>query len=808
VYHIAAKVAGGPASFDYLGFPSVFTRLRSLGGAVGGFTFTGQSAAISPIGDKRLTGRVGQFLLNDAPPVLVLSHFDTEFDDETGNTVGYNWYATSAPAIDTTIKKFGAGALTLGLSDDDYLYTYLNPGIFAEYIPEFTAEASCYIPSINDTVVPFGFGSEANAGGLGYYLEVEASRIRFNAYGPIYGREILFEYNIASQDLLGWHHIAFEQTQDGFGRIYLDGQPLDTDLDDNGSLFILGPQYNTVGEPIDIRSAIFVGNWATSAGGYRYLFTDGNIDEFRLIGGLVYAGNSFVPSDAPYTVESPLALLAGLTKLRNFECAVGTYTLTGNDITIGLPSSSIVASSGAFVLQGQPIGFVRGTRVMSLQAAAYTSTFNPTQEIPSVLGAVSTSVSTGAINLAWPAGYAVGDMGLVFIESSGSGTVGSRPPTPPYGWIPVQGWPLDDVGSYTNVYYRLATSTDEPNLITPTSNNHQVAVLIVIRNVDRTQPFVEVQTNVDLVADNAVVFPDLNAVVPQTRLLELISHASDTVASLTLSSRANVKDAWVDEGLVHNRSTSSGNGGGVAIYAAQTIKQLSTLPGSTAIASISSSNTLGVIALRPQGWEYAPPPLSAVIDVSAGAFTLEGQSSDLVYTVPLRTLPAAGGDYTFTGYDSLLTRLLLIPSAVGSYDLTGQVVGASRLYTLLLNGQAFTLDGQSAGLVPTVPLRTLPADDATYFLTGHATSLTKGLIATAESGAYGVDGQIAALAITRRVTGLNGAFVLEGQDVIPPASGPLEINGGDSTSNLANEFNGGSAASALTDDLEGGNSTN
>ena len=618
VLRLVGELQPEAGAYAYSGKPGVLLRSTSLVCTWGTFAFNGINSELKIVGNKYLFSGGATYIVNEAPKVLLLSHFDTEFDEQTGNTVGYNWYSTSAPDISTTFKKIGAGGLNLDYATLGFLYTFLNPALFPDPITSFTIEGWVRtddgFPTPSNYALPFGIGKEANADDAGYFVEWSSDEIRVKCRrsGSVItifmwripdwtspGNSNTFPENIVA----AFAHIAFEYNN-GRARVYFNGTNVPNELFVDAPLeWPVGYTVGAQNALLDLRGSIMLGNYTDNPVIDYPGTTYGFLDEVRIVAGPVYKGASFSPPTVAYQPVSPLESITDLVYLRTIVCSSASYSYSGQAADIGPLLTALACDPAGYTLTGQDIGFVLAVRRITADAGSYTSVFIPSIDRPSVVGSTNTIQSVNATTLAWPT-HQLGDLAIVFIETSAVDYTGNpaRPATPPYGWTPIAGSVATDNFSYSSAYYKFATSSSEPSLSVPGSNNHQVIIMVVIRNVDPVSPFVEVQTQTDLVSNTSVVFPSLTGVIPRTKLLEVLFRGNDSSTAPVVSSRTSTSTSWVDTGLVANRATSTNDGGGVAVYSADTTKQTTGLVGSTGTGNSSHPDITTVIALRPKGW--------------------------------------------------------------------------------------------------------------------------------------------------------------------------------------------------------------
>lgn len=137
------------------------------------------------------------------------------------------------------------------------------------------------------------------------------------------------------------------------------------------------------------------------------------------------------------------------------------------------------------------------------------------------------------------------------------------------------------------------------------------------------------------------------------------------------------------------------------------------------------------------------------------------------FTVAHRGFPTASAtDHAVSvAIDGTLDNKVLLAIGVKPRSLTrvrGQDVGYTHIYRLRANEAAYTLAAQDVDLRKVI---TMPADPATYIVTGGDTQSGAGLRVDAEAATYQALGQSVGLQATRYVTADASAFVWTGNQV-------------------------------------------
>lgn len=98
--------------------------------------------------------------------------------------------------------------------------------------------------------------------------------------------------------------------------------------------------------------------------------------------------------------------------------------------------------------------------------------------------AIGTGVGgIGAINVAWPAGHAAGDFGVLVVETAAAAL------TDPSGWT-LLGYIDQGTTTRLTLFQRFAASGAESDAAVPDSGDHQYGVIITFDNIDTSEPVV------------------------------------------------------------------------------------------------------------------------------------------------------------------------------------------------------------------------------------------------------------------------------------------------------------------------------
>lgn len=759
VYRLKAKLTGLGTSFVLSTTEAYFRKQSPILGLPASYhlNFPATALVYGESSARTLSAESGEFTLNPSTRILLLSHFDTTFDEVTGNTPGYNWFNSLPPVISSNGVFNSPGCLEFN-DFLQYLYTYLTPTLFPEEIPTWTAECWVYVPLGEFSMVPMCFSADGHPDNTAFYVGIETGNL-----GAI---EVYVGVKNTNQNFTGifraivpydftesWTHLVWQATSDGY-QLYFGGQLL-SDRDTTSTIipFVL-PEYS-IYNPINVRSGFVLGTSLWYVGDDYYFTYPGKIDEVRLTESTLYYGVSFIPPTAPFTAEPIEPANAQLTLGKVMVLDSGVFTCQGQDAVFTKPSKVFKGLAASYTLTGWDITPKLLDRVLVASPRSFSVTGNQTIDIPTYVGVTGSVVGTVEASLPWPSGHRAGDLGIIITESSRANP-GSRPITPPYGWSMLPGWPNFDPGSYCTVFYKIARSGSEPDAVFPVFTDHMILQMSVFRGVDAAQPFVTAASGANSSVTTAIQYPAVSGVIPRTRIVEFTTNPRDSASIDGATNRQNTSAAWVDDGVINNRNTATGDGGGISTYHATTRSQLNNgLPGTTAssLNGWASTRTTGTLVLRPIGWA---PVTVTILSAEVGAFALTGKTATLQ---------------------------------------------GSRVGTLLGEPGAFAVAGQDVGLATT---RIVPTDSGVYTLTGQDASIGRPPVVLAgAAGVFTLAGQIAFFALTYALLGEAASYNLSGQDVTF-STGIGNIDGGDSTSSFADSYEGGSASTVNVNFIDGG----
>ena len=252
--------------------------------------------------------------------------------------------------------------------------------------------------------------------------------------------------------------------------------------------------------------------------------------------------------------------------------------------------------------------------------------------------AAGTAVSgAGAVTVAWPA-HAIGDVALLFVESTGGQPVTLSTPS---GFVAVANSP-QATGTTTNgtqitVFWARATSTTMASAVVADPGDHVYARIITYRGVETTgNPWDVTGGGVKAAASTSVTVTGVTTTVADTLIVQAVARDNDSAAA-AFSAETNANLAGIAERS--DAGTTSGNGGGIAVWDGTFAAAGAT--GNTTATVTSSINAFLTIALKsPAGTTSvtsSPSTCSSVTGVGTVAWTnpLNATASDNIYATAM-----------------------------------------------------------------------------------------------------------------------------------------------------------------------------
>lgn len=274
---------------------------------------------------------------------------------------------------------------------------------------------------------------------------------------------------------------------------------------------------------------------------------------------------------------------------------------------------------------------------------------------PTFQAAGTAASGTGAATPTWPA-HAVGDVALLFIESTGGGTAALSSNVA--GFVEVTGSPQSSDtgtnGTRLTVFWARATSAAMANPTVADAGNHVYARILTYRGVISSgNPWDVTAGGIKATASTSVTVTGVTTTVPDTLIVQAVSHDRDNTAA-HFSGQTNANLTGIAERS--DEGTNSGNGGGFAVWDGVKLTVGAT-GNTTATITNSVDNAFLTIALRenppvlfshwrmdqPAGWSGAA---SEVTDSGSGAFHGNAASLGAVPTTSSVTPAIAGNPGT------------------------------------------------------------------------------------------------------------------------------------------------------------------
>lgn len=391
---------------------------------------------------------------------------------------------------------------------------------------------------------------------------------------------------------------------------------------------------------------------------------------------------------------------------------------------------------------------------------------------PTFVGAGSQGVGvTTTINIQWPAGVQINDIGLLVVETSGNATG-----TPSIqGWTVVPGFPVTDVattsGSKLFVFWQ-RTPTDAPAnvpLSTTGFTDHFLARIFAFRGCVTTgNPWDVVTSGNKTSASSTATVPAVTTTVADTLIFGVASRPTDVSDTGFFGNPTNgFLNSLTDRG---EAGTSTNNGGGFVAFTG--IKATAGSTGTTTISMTATvTNTYAVVALK--GAVGLNP-----LDVFTGAFSLTGVDAEFFKSI-LMDLDPASFNFTLNTADLLGSFLLL--GQVRSFTFASSAAILGIQLVLLINSVAFNLGLQSItglqlkaliALVQSYTLtrfngiilgnRRLDSNTATFTIVSGTKKFSREYALQVIKGALNSTYSVTEIALARVLTTIQRQFVTEG----------------------------------------------
>nr|WP_326529074.1 DUF6701 domain-containing protein [Rhodoferax sp.] len=339
---------------------------------------------------------------------------------------------------------------------------------------------------------------------------------------------------------------------------------------------------------------------------------------------------------------------------------------------------------------------------------------------PTFQAAGTAASGTGGVNPAWPT-HAVDDIALLFVESGGSQAVSF---SNAQGFVEVPDSPQTSnvstsAGTRLTVFWARATSSSmaAPSISDP--GDHVYARILTYRGVTPSgNPWDVTQGGSKTVASTSVSITGLTTTVVDTLIVQAVSDDLDN-AGAQFSAPTNAGLTGISERS--DGGTTSGNGGGIAVWDGVKATAGSTGNTSATIAS-STTNAFLTIALKPAPVVINSATLDGATSVTVGA--------GATMTAVVNATILAGGAWRSTGW---------------------RVAGAPGAMTCIDHA-----DHTSAGTFNETFSATAPPSSGTY--DAYFVAYNDNACSSAASGTFSMSGAVTILSVTEfNTTGGNTA---------------------------------------------------
>jgi Concanavalin A-like lectin/glucanases superfamily len=302
----------------------------NIAGVVGNASFNGSATN-------------GEVPNTNGPKVELLMHFDGDLTDSSTNNFTFS---NNGASTDNSVVKFGTGSLNC--NNNGWISSSLSNPI--TLVGDFTIECFFYLNDFNPDYASFISGNNGgDSNGFLFYIETDQT------IGLIAttGTSNTNNWNIQVKGSWDggynqWRHLAVTRSN-GYIQVFLDGNQI---ASGNNS------------DPIIPVNNIQMGSYLYYAGSTQR-YTDGYIDEARIINGEAKYTSNFTPPTAPFTLPVPTSKTGSVSGTAVFNGS--TQNLNGivfdakfNDSSI---NSSVVSNSAIFAGASQNVGSVSGNAV-------------------------------------------------------------------------------------------------------------------------------------------------------------------------------------------------------------------------------------------------------------------------------------------------------------------------------------------------------------------------------------------------------------------------------------------------------------
>jgi hypothetical protein len=404
-----------------------------------------------------------------------------------------------------------------------------------------------------------------------------------------------------------------------------------------------------------------------------------------------------------------------------------------------------------------------------------------------------------SVTLSWPT-HLTNDIGLIVTEIAGN----SPTLTPPAGWTAIPGTPVSDTaglasGSKLHVWWKRAASASEASVATGSTTDHLVARLFTFRGCVTTgNPYNVTTTGAKTTSSTTATVPALVTTVNDTLITMVVGRPSDNAFTFNFDVPVNANLTELDE--AGEGATSLGNGGGFVV--SYGVKATAGNTGTSTITKLASTtDTYVVLALSPdpslkilscnRGLFTGTQPnvflqKSSTIHGTTRTYSVVGNSLDLSTSGSTpASLDISAGAFTLAGTTTGLLFNRNLIQQLGTFSVVGNNVNLSKSVSLDVNVGTFTYNGTTTGLLFN---RNLIQQLGTFSVVGQNLLLQRTARLDITTGSYAVNGFNAALTKQFCIDGITSSYSLVGNSALLQRA--ARINATSQTYNLVGTATG------------------
>jgi hypothetical protein len=553
------KLSPNTGQFNLLG--ETANLYRAIAAEVGIFAFDyslSQAELVLNPAIGPFTWDAGDYRLAFGAEDLLLAQFDTDFSDSSGYDVLIAPLNTSLapPVISNEVFKFGGGSLDN--QPDKALFNqhvgaqwYLNPDKAPGLDEDFLFESWVYFNTLGFSCIWATDSSvETVRVDQTFALVTDFSNFvsghTFMLYvvqGSSFNPRLIEHQTIITTGV--WYHVALQRR---FGQCVL---------------FVNGvPAQNSAPAKFSLRNRHMLGNFNRTIAetGFRPVY--GFFDGVRVILGAPRDTQGFtVPTQAPSTLDFATSTF---NWTRKYSVEGTSYSLSAEAIDLISLTALISLETGDFTLQGFDAQFARPSRSIVAETGAYLLDRFDIIISPNIIAGASYFGWTNfATNIIYPSGIQLGDLAILAIETDSNGTTPLIPPA----WQKFADTPVNTntgaLGTRLMLYWKRVTSVPEPTVNLGPVGDHGFAQITVWRNVKPTgNPFGAHTQGFSTVQQSTHTAAGITTAIGSSTVLVFSTSAADTFLPWgNTPINPNLKNSnWQRNG------TSSGNGGGISLF--------------------------------------------------------------------------------------------------------------------------------------------------------------------------------------------------------------------------------------------------